>query len=70
MKKFISLIYDQIFIESIDLSSNPEISEDLAQFAIKYFDAFDIESANQFRFLVPRMTKNVRKALQTLERSK
>ena len=42
IKKFFSLINYQIFIESIDLSFNEELGEDLAQFVYKYLDQYDI----------------------------
>ena len=43
MKKMISLIYDQIFVENLDFSLNDALGEDFAQFVYKYISAYHLD---------------------------
>ena len=51
MKKFFSRFNTQIFIESLDLSNNFELNEDLAQFIIKFYNQYNLAHDTNFNFM-------------------
>ena len=57
MKRFASLLYEQIFIETLDLSHNEDLGEDFGSFLEKYMK--ELDPTNSTLFQLPKYSEHL-----------